>query len=66
LDETNEDKFRETMLLPHIHQYQKEFKHYLDIGTKNKIALKIRTDSNESSDKKETNENEPEKIQNGF
>jgi hypothetical protein len=55
------------MLLPHIHQYQEEFKHYLDIGTKNKIGLKKRIDNNESGDKKENNENDqPEKNQNGL
>ena len=37
LSETNKHKFKETLLLPHVHQYENEFKNNIDIGSRNKI-----------------------------
>lgn len=32
LDEANKNNLRKTLFLPHIHQYQKEFRNELDVG----------------------------------
>ncbi len=41
LDETNKAKFRDTLLVPHFHAYQKEFVKQLDVGQKSKLNLNV-------------------------
>ncbi len=34
LEESNRQNFKKTLLIPHLHQYEKEFQNQLDIGKK--------------------------------
>ena len=38
LDEINREKFKDTILLPHTHQYQREFRNQLDVGERLKLS----------------------------
>lgn len=39
LDESVEKELRETLYLPHVHVYQREFETQLDVGEKEKLKM---------------------------